>query len=182
MVRSGKTRKKCSLTFPTVSLDTLAANGITPHTSSPKPVIVIVDDEITIAETLRTILMHAGYACFAVYDAPSALDLIRVVPPDLLLTDFVLPGMSGLTLAVQVAKMCPTCKVIIFSGLVSAVDMTWMSRRDNPDFVLLEKPLHPDVLLSRVDSLLQSSSPATLSRPGRPILAPLPGIGSARGA
>lgn len=160
VLRSGYTRKKRPLNFPTVPLDILAVQGLTPHTNPPKPVILIVDDEVTIAETLRTILMRHGYATFAVYEAQSALELVSVVPPDLLLTDFVLPGMNGLALAMQVVEECPACKVIIFSGAVSAIDMTTMSHKRNPEFVLLEKPLHPDALLARMESLLQTASPA----------------------
>lgn len=127
--------------------------------------ILVVDDEITIADTLRAILMHAGYAPFAHYDGPSAIEMARVVPPDLLLTDFVLPGMTGLELAIEVTKICPACEVIIFSGLVSAVDMSRMSR--DRDFVLLEKPLHPDILVSRIAGMLQPATPVIPIRPGK---------------
>ena len=123
--------------------------------------IVIVDDEVTIADTLRTITMQRGYASLAVYDGLSALELIRVVPPDLLLTDFGLPQMSGLELAIQVAETCPACKIILFSGLVSAGDLESMCRTLHPEFVVLEKPLHPDLLLARIADLLQSSPAAS---------------------
>ena len=149
------------MNFATVPLDLLAVRGITPDTHPPRPVILVVDDEVTIAESLRTILMQFGYASFAVYDAASALDMIRVFPPDLLLTDFVLPGINGLELAKQVSAICPQCKVIVFSGLVSAVDMTSMSRERNPAFVMLEKPMHPALLVSRIEQLLQASTTAT---------------------
>jgi len=119
---------------------------------------MIVDDEVTIAGTLRTITMQSGFASFAFYDAASAIDLARVVPPDLLLTDFALPGMNGMELAIHLSESCPGCKIILFSGQVSAADVSRMSRPRSPEFVLLEKPVHPDVLLTWINHLLQSSA------------------------
>jgi DNA-binding response OmpR family regulator len=140
-------------------------NGLTLDPSPTRPMILIVDDEVIIAETLRTIVMNSGFASLALYDAPAALEMARVVPPDLLLTDFVLPGMNGLELAIQVLEACPACKIIIFSALVSVADMTLMSAPGNHEFVFLEKPVHPKTLLAQVRNLLQ---PSTMARPAGP--------------
>ncbi len=126
---------------------------------------MIVDDEVIIAETLRTIMMQHGYACFALYDAASAIELARVIPPDLLLTDFVLTGMSGLELAIQVAETCPACQIILFSAIVSKADMTMMCLPHHPEFALLEKPVHPDILLARIENMLQSAAAAIMPGP-----------------
>lgn len=165
MLCSAWTTKKFHVNYPTISLDLLAVRGVLPHTSPPRPLILVVDDEVTIAQTLRTIIMQHGFASLALGDARSALELIRVVPPDLLLTDFGLPGMNGLELALHVAEICPACKIILFSGLVSAADMAEMCPAPGPEFVLLEKPMHPNGLLARIDSLLQPSTPANHAAP-----------------
>lgn len=69
--------------------------------------------------------------------------------------------MSGLELAIQVAETCPACRIILFSGLVSVEEMEAMCRTRHSDFALLEKPLHPDLLLARIADLLQSSPTAS---------------------
>ena len=62
----------------------------------PKERILVVDDEMNIANSLKEILSDEGYDVFVSEDGINALDMIQSDPPDLLLLDVWLPGMDGI--------------------------------------------------------------------------------------
>src|SRR5271167_3769793 len=98
--------------FSAVPLAELALRGIAPDTDPPKPIVLIVDDEPVIADTLAAILGQAGFTAMVAYDGWAALEVAQIVPPDLMLTDVVMPGMSGVDLAIAVRQALPKCKVL----------------------------------------------------------------------
>jgi len=75
-------------------------------------------------------------------------------PIDLLLTDMVMPGMSGRELADKVLESKPDVKVIYMSGY--ADDMLLHAGALGPGAAFLRKPLRPDVLAGRVREVLDS--------------------------
>jgi len=119
--------------------------------------IMVVDDEGRIADTLALILQHNGYETVTAYDGPSALALGAEFQPDLVLTDVVMPGMSGIELAMTVSENIPRCKVIVFSGQAATAEMLDGARKRGIDFLLVSKPVHPEELLKKVAKILNSS-------------------------
>jgi DNA-binding response OmpR family regulator len=111
---------------------------------------MVVDDESSIADTLAEILSRSGYAAVTAYDGDGALETALLMPPEMLITDVVLPGMSGIDLAITVKRIFPDCKIILFSGQASTADLLAAANRDGHQFVLLSKPVHPADLLSRI--------------------------------
>jgi DNA-binding response OmpR family regulator len=136
--------------FPTVPLKEVPISNATADSHSYRPVVLVVDDESTIADTLSEILTRSGYAAIAAYDAESALETALLMPPELLITDVVLPEMSGIELAITVKRVFPDCKIILFSGQASTSDLLASANRDGHHFSLLSKPVHPRDLLARV--------------------------------
>ena len=61
-----------------------------------KPRVLVVDDERVIADTLSAILSKHGFAVMTAYSGATALDLARVTPPDLLISDVAMPEMNGI--------------------------------------------------------------------------------------
>jgi DNA-binding NtrC family response regulator len=118
-----------------------------------RPVVLIVDDEPLIADTLVAILSKRNYAATAAYSAEEALVVARVIPPEVLITDIMMPGMSGIDLAVTIKELIPDCKVLLFSGHAHADQLFSDPRCALYDFPLLTKPVHPDALLACVSSL-----------------------------
>jgi len=116
---------------------------------------MVVDDESSIADTLAEILSRSGYNTVSAYDADSALETALVNPPEMLITDVVLPGMSGIDLAITIKRIFPDCKIILFSGQASTADLLAAAGRDGHQFVLLSKPLHPTDLLARIAETLK---------------------------
>jgi DNA-binding response OmpR family regulator len=134
---------------------TEALEASVPHEESERPVVLLVDDEELIVETLAAILTHAGFAVMKAYDGASALDIARTVPPDLLISDVAMPGMDGITLAVAVSCAVPDCGVLLFSGHAQPRDLE-DARRAGYDFPLLTKPVHPRTILEHASFCLKS--------------------------
>jgi DNA-binding response OmpR family regulator len=139
-----------NLNFEAVLVSDLRNKNLTADRPNFRPLVLIVDDESMIADTLSTILSQSGYACIAAYSAESALDIVRLTPPQLLITDVVMPGVSGIDLGVEVRALVPDCKVLLFSGQASTVDLLGDPKYSVHNFVLLSKPLHPRELLAHI--------------------------------
>jgi CheY-like chemotaxis protein len=129
--------------------------GAAPH----RPIVLVVDDEPIIADTLTEILTRSGYAAMAAYDGEGALETAALVPPDLLIADDLSPQMSGIDLAIAVKSESPDCKIILLTGKQSA-DLLNSARIAVHQFSLLNKPIHPADLLSKVTGALDSATQA----------------------
>jgi DNA-binding NtrC family response regulator len=118
-------------------------------------VVMVVDDEPLVADTLAMILTHAGYRAMRAYDARTALEMASVRAPDLLISDVAMPEMNGVELALGIVSMAPACKVVLFSGHARSVDL--MRAYDaGHDFPLMAKPMHPSEMLGQVARSLKS--------------------------
>ena len=116
--------------------------------ATPKIRVLVVDDEHVIADTLVVILRQSGYEATAFYNAQSALEGIEAGCPELVISDVVMPGMSGVEMAVLIKERYPDCKVLLFSGNAAMVDMLASARQQGHDFELMAKPVHPSDLLA----------------------------------
>jgi CheY-like chemotaxis protein len=126
-----------------------------PTAEREPPVILVVDDERVIADTLSTILSKKGFVVMTAYNAKTALELARVIPPELLITDVAMPGMNGIELAIALVQSIPDCKILLFSGQASAIDLLDEARHEGHNFNLLTKPVHPTDMLARIHECLK---------------------------
>jgi DNA-binding response OmpR family regulator len=127
-----------------------------PAVQRDPPIILVVDDERVIADTLSAILSRHGFAVMTAYNGITALELARVTPPDLLISDVAMPGMNGIELAIAMVQSLPDCKVLLFSGQASTVDLLDQARRAGHTFTLILKPIHPTDLLNRISAFLKN--------------------------
>lgn len=111
--------------------------------------VLIVDDERVIANTLAAIFRNAGYLTEAAYDGITALAQCESMRPDLVITDVIMPGMDGITMAIKIRKLFPECRILLFSGQASTAGLLEEARRSGYDFELLAKPVHPAELLAK---------------------------------
>lgn len=118
-----------------------------------RPSILIVDDEKSIADTLAMIMQDAGYSARAAYNGAAALTLSREQAPDLVISDVLMPGMSGVDLAVTTKREFPSCRILLFSGQAASADMLRDARGRGYDFELLAKPIDPDELLQKLTAM-----------------------------
>ncbi len=168
--------------FPTVPVDQVPhshyGSTTNPHGSSTapekhRPVVLVVDDERIIADTMSLILSHNGFTALTAYDGASGLELAAVIPPELLITDVVMPGMTGIELAIAIQQTVPDCEILIFSGQASTTDMLSAARLAGHDFKALAKPVHPTVMLAEASRRLNCPT-QTRKRPIPISGAPIP--------
>ncbi|WP_263418599.1 response regulator [Terriglobus albidus] len=114
--------------------------------------IYVVDDEHVIATTLAIILTQNGFDARAFGSAKEALAAAEALPPNLLLTDVVMPDMNGIELAIQFRQKFPECKVLLFSGQAATNNLLKEAKGAGYDLELLSKPVHPQDLLARLNS------------------------------
>ena len=69
--------------------------------------IFVVDDEKIISQTLAAILRQVGFKASAFENAQQAIDAASIEAPDLMITDVVMPGMSGIELAIPLPGALP---------------------------------------------------------------------------
>jgi DNA-binding NtrC family response regulator len=116
--------------------------------------IFVVDDEEIISSTIETILRLQGFEATAFTEALAALAAARSKVPDLLISDVVMPLLSGVDLAIQLQQRCPDCKVLLFSGQWATADLLEVARSKGYEFELIPKPVHPKDLLKKVHETL----------------------------
>ena len=119
--------------------------------------ILVVDDEKRIADTLALILETKGYVSKSAYDGAAALEVCRARTPDLMISDVVMPGMSGIELGIAIRRDFPSCKVLLFSGQAATAEMLEDASKHGHHFELLAKPVHPVDLLEKVKELLDAA-------------------------
>jgi DNA-binding response OmpR family regulator len=151
--------------FPTVPIKEVPASIPENSSNSYRPVVLVVDDESAIADTLAEILTRSGYTAVPAYDAEDALETALLMPPELLITDVVLPGMSGIELAVTVRRIFPDCKILLFSGQAATADLLASANRKGHEFELLSKPVHPSDLLAWASGSLKQRGPQYVGKP-----------------
>ena len=126
--------------------------------------LLVVDDEQRIADTLALILESKGYRVTVAYEAASALAVCRSTPPDLVISDVMMPGMNGVELAVTLRHEFPKCKVLLFSGQAATADILEHAREHGYEFDLLAKPVHPEELLRKLEEMLSRTQAATVEK------------------
>lgn len=81
--------------------------------------ILIAEDDPAVREFVSRALTAHGFSVTAVDDGEQALDAACQGRYDLLITDVIMPGMDGLTLAVEVNRRCPDMRVLVMTGFAA---------------------------------------------------------------
>lgn len=118
------------------------------------PRVLIVDDNVDLAENLREIFEDEGYDCVLAEDGFGALHRLRHEPIDLVITDLKMEGMTGLDVLRSVGRHWPQTPVIIVTAYARELTVETARREGAAD--VLPKPLDVDSLLLRVHRLIQS--------------------------
>jgi len=111
--------------------------------------LLLVDDEPDGAEFAAVLLRSHGMTVSVAHSAPEALQLLqRENDIDTVLTDIMMPGMTGLQLAEAIRAMYPTIKIVLMSGYV----LPELLRNRQRDYLFVEKPYKMDTLLKALCS------------------------------
>ena len=119
-------------------------------------IILLVEDEQEILETIAAELDDAGYHVIKAANGLDALDALRTATPDLILSDISMPGLDGIGLLQTIRKQCPkqADTPFLFLTAYSDRDRQIAARRHGAD-EFLNKPVDMDVLLAVVDNQLR---------------------------
>ncbi len=121
--------------------------------------ILVVEDESAIREMLGYSLTKAGFRVEEVADAEQALLAIAANPPDLVLLDWMLPGMSGVDLARRLRReeLTTSLPVIMITARSDENDRVRGLETGADDYVT--KPFSPRELIARIQAVLRRTSP-----------------------
>lgn len=115
--------------------------------------ILVVDDNQLIADTTSAILNRLGFSAVAAYDGSTALLMATKMRPDILLSDVMMPIMNGVELAKSVRKLLPETAVLLITGQAATDSIFEDARREGYFFEIINKPIHPDELISHLKRL-----------------------------
>jgi two-component system, cell cycle sensor histidine kinase and response regulator CckA len=118
--------------------------------------ILLVEDEDMLRGLIRELLEIKGYTVMEASQGVEALELFKsaTVPVDLILTDVVMPHMSGSELVERLRKDHPALKVIFMSGYTGANNAAIHKSLEMPGVAFLQKPFRLNALISQVEELL----------------------------
>lgn len=108
--------------------------------------ILIVEDDLGLQKYLKELLLDHGYSIQSVGDGILALNQINKIPPDLVILDLGLPGLSGETVCLEIRKKLPELPVIILTARDSISDKVQGLNLGADDYIT--KPFVADELLA----------------------------------
>src|SRR5215475_16049679 len=117
-----------------------------------RPVILVVDDDPGVRDSFRLIL-EDHYDVVDVPDGPSALDLVRVSPMDLVLLDIRLPGMDGIEVLERIKAIDERVEVILVTAVKTV--RTAVAAMKLGAFDYLTKPFEEEEVLAVVKRAIE---------------------------
>ena len=122
--------------------------------------ILVVDDEAHIVQVLSLKLRNAGYDVITAADGEEALEMALKEPPDLVITDFQMPFMTGLELCQAMARESATAgiPVIMLTARGYALDTDDLAIGNIRD--VLSKPFPVSELVALLQNVLTPTKPA----------------------
>ncbi|MEO7034714.1 MAG: ATP-binding protein [Polyangiaceae bacterium] len=131
-----------------------AATPSAPRVLPDRRTLLVVEDEVSVAKLVRRVLENAGFTVLLAHSAESAEALAAAHPGriDLLLTDVVMPKVSGPVLADRLSHRFPGLLVLFMSGFTD--DSLELNAVNGPARSFLQKPFTPEMLQARVFEVL----------------------------
>ena len=148
-----------SVVAPQTMAAQATSSGVFAETTGmgPAQTILLVEDEAFVRKATAEALQSAGYSVVIATSASVALEAYskRSRPVDLLLSDVVMPGMSGRDLAAEFTILCPRARVLLMTGYAHELALCELP----PDCKMyLRKPFSVTVLLRKVREALGGNS------------------------
>jgi len=119
-----------------------------------KSIIFVVNEEELIASSQAAILRLEGLDAVAFTQSSQALLASRYLAPDLLISEILMPMLSGAELAQYIQWSYPKCKVLLFTGDWDREDAETAAFEDGLRYQFIVKPVHPKELIQKVREML----------------------------
>ena len=113
--------------------------------------ILVVDDNVDLADSICDALEMEDYLVDTVYDAESALEIFRKNKYDIAFLDVKLPGMNGVDCFMEMEKIQPDCKVVIMTGY--RMEELIQQAIDHGALKVMHKPFEMEEVLSLVEEV-----------------------------
>jgi two-component system response regulator MtrA len=117
--------------------------------------ILVVDDDVALAEMISIVLRGEGYVPIQAFDGKEALDLFPDAKPDLVLLDVMLPGLDGIQVCSAIREMSGV-PVIMLTAKGDTTDVVRGLESGADDYVV--KPFNPKELVARIRTRLRPRS------------------------
>jgi signal transduction histidine kinase len=124
-----------------------------PHESEYIGSILVIDDEKIILDLTAIILKNRGYNVYTTADARTGLELIENIRPEIVMLDYMMPGMDGLTALKEIRTRFPDTYVMMFTGKGSEEIAVELMKAGASDYIL--KPFNNKDLIERIDNVLR---------------------------
>jgi signal transduction histidine kinase len=118
-----------------------------------KATIVVIDDDIHILELASLILSRRGYQVFTAPTASAGMEIIATRLPELVLLDYMMPGMDGLSALREIRTGFPDTYVVMFTGKGSEQIAVELMKSGASEYIL--KPFNNRDLIERLDNVLR---------------------------
>ena len=115
--------------------------------------VLIVDDEVALANTLAQRLQMRDCCAETAYDGEQALSKMHADKPDVIILDLKMPGMHGIEVLREIKKACPDIQVIVLTGHGTDKDEEEVKKIGGFDF--LKKPADIEMLSRRIKAAFQ---------------------------
>jgi CheY-like chemotaxis protein len=117
-------------------------------------IVMVVDDDPVVRRAVARFVASAGYQVIESSTPEQGLAAAERYPVDLMITDLVMPNMTGYELAQRIAEIRPGVRVIYMSGFAPNEVAAERSRNSGPDPIFLQKPFAVDALMPSVFAML----------------------------
>ncbi len=124
--------------------------------------ILVVDDEKQIVDIVKAYLQKEGFRVIIAHDGRSALELVQRQPPDLIVLDLMLPGVSGWDIC-RILRKKSNIPIIMLTARDDVTDRIVGLELGADDYVT--KPFDPKELVSRVKAVLRRSEGKMITKP-----------------
>jgi DNA-binding NtrC family response regulator len=115
--------------------------------------ILVVDDESTICDSVKKILSRKGYAVENTLNATDAIERIKKEKFDILITDLMMPQVSGMELIELVKKYYPEIDVLVITGYATIETAVQATKLGALDYI--QKPFTPNELTDRIQKAVE---------------------------
>jgi two-component system, OmpR family, response regulator MtrA len=114
--------------------------------------VLVVDDDLALAEMLGIVLRNEGLEVTHVADGPSAVPAVRDVRPDLVLLDVMLPGLDGMEVCRRIRSESGV-PIVMLTARTDTVDVVVGLESGADDYIV--KPFKPQELIARIRARLR---------------------------
>lgn len=118
--------------------------------------ILVVEDDLDSCQVIGEVLQHAGYSVDLARDGYEGLEMAARRPPDLVLSDVLMPGLDGVEFTQRLHIFSPALPVVLTTGLEETKDLVTAATTYG-SVACLKKPMNLEELLWIIDGALASA-------------------------